>query len=417
MSERASSWFSSLRLQYLLAYACATGADWLQGPHVYALYESYGLKTKDISSLFVAGFGSSLALGTVVASYGDKIGRKKICLLYGILYGASCLTKHSSDYWILFVGRILAGIATSILLTSFEAWLVSEAHNKKGLEENYLTTVLTQAQQINGVAAILAGGIAQVAASHFGFVAPFDLAIFFLIATTVIVGKTWSEPPSSQTTDTSFFQNGWRVLFEDRDVLLLGLIQGLFEGSMYIFILEWTPMLSQKDNPTDPTPNIPHGYIFSGFMTSVFVGSSIFGLLTKKIASLETILLSVIAISAASFFVVIFFPPNFWRNFGALLVFEACIGIFWPCIGSLRARMLPDGCRSTLMNFFRIPVNVVIIVVLLQDYPLLTNFLACAVMLVIAVVLQTLIVLRRRPAHASVHYLHEPLLSVPEEQI
>lgn len=49
------------------------GADWLQGPHVYALYESYGLRTRDISSLFVAGFGSSLALGTIVASYGDKM--------------------------------------------------------------------------------------------------------------------------------------------------------------------------------------------------------------------------------------------------------------------------------------------------------------------------------------------------------
>ena len=48
-------------------------------------------------------------------------------------------------------------------------------------------------------------------------------------------------------------------------MLYLGLIQSLFEGAMYTFVLEWTPALTpQKDE--DNQPIIPHGYIFAAFM-------------------------------------------------------------------------------------------------------------------------------------------------------
>jgi hypothetical protein len=46
--------------------------DWLQGPHVYALYESYGIQKHEIEVLFIAGFGSSMIFGTIVASLADK---------------------------------------------------------------------------------------------------------------------------------------------------------------------------------------------------------------------------------------------------------------------------------------------------------------------------------------------------------
>lgn len=46
--------------------------DWLQGPHVYALYESYNMSKHDIEILFIAGFGSSMLFGTIVGSFADK---------------------------------------------------------------------------------------------------------------------------------------------------------------------------------------------------------------------------------------------------------------------------------------------------------------------------------------------------------
>jgi len=50
-----------------------TGADWLQGPHVYALFSSHGMTSKQINQLFVVGFGSSMVFGTVVGSFADKL--------------------------------------------------------------------------------------------------------------------------------------------------------------------------------------------------------------------------------------------------------------------------------------------------------------------------------------------------------
>ena len=67
--------------------------DWLQGPHVYALYESYNMTKHDIEILFIAGFGSSMLFGTIVGSFADKYGRKFNCILYGITYGVGCITK------------------------------------------------------------------------------------------------------------------------------------------------------------------------------------------------------------------------------------------------------------------------------------------------------------------------------------
>ena len=58
-----------------------------------------------------------------------RSGRRFNCLLYAALYAASCMTKHFPNFWVLMVGRLLGGSATSILFSAFEAWLVCE-HNR-----------------------------------------------------------------------------------------------------------------------------------------------------------------------------------------------------------------------------------------------------------------------------------------------
>lgn len=51
----------------------------------------------------------------------------------------------------------------------------------------------------------------------------------------------------------------------DRKVFLLGVVQALFEASMYVFVLEWTPALTEAlnldnvDKTDNKNPPIPHG--------------------------------------------------------------------------------------------------------------------------------------------------------------
>ena len=64
--------FHKFQRIYLAVYLLAMLGDWLQGPHVYALYESYDMTKHQIEVLFIAGFGSSMLFGTIVGSFADK---------------------------------------------------------------------------------------------------------------------------------------------------------------------------------------------------------------------------------------------------------------------------------------------------------------------------------------------------------
>lgn len=61
----------------------------------------------------------------------ERSGRKRAALLYCITYALGCATKHVNSFWVLAAGRVLCGIATSLLFSAFESWLVSE-HFKVG---------------------------------------------------------------------------------------------------------------------------------------------------------------------------------------------------------------------------------------------------------------------------------------------
>lgn len=45
-------------------------------------------------------------------------------------------------------------------------------------------------------------------------------------------------------------------------------------------------------------------------------------------------------------------------------VFEGCVGVFWPSIMKMRSQFIPEEARSTIMNFFRIPLNIFVCVIL-----------------------------------------------------
>lgn len=43
-----------------------------------------------------------------------------------VTYTLGCFTKHWNLFWVLFVGRLFCGVATSLLYSAFESWLVAE---------------------------------------------------------------------------------------------------------------------------------------------------------------------------------------------------------------------------------------------------------------------------------------------------
>jgi hypothetical protein len=285
-------------------------------------------------------------------------------------------------------GRLLAGIATSILYSAFESWLVYE-HKTRGFEESTLGSLFANAYFGNSIVAIAAGVVAQVAANMFGYVAPFDVSLLVLLSMVALIVLNWSENfGDSQADVKQSFITAYNSIKTDRKVMWLGLIQSLFEGSMYVFVLEWTPALtiqSSSDAPKDDSanPSIPHGIIFAAYMVSVMIGSNLFKLLTA-VQDVEEFMRPVLLVAAASLSVPVIFKGNQMLIFTAFCIFEICVGIFWPAMGTMRGRYVPETARSTIMNFFRIPLNFIVVLILLQDFEISLIFKCCVLFLVFA---------------------------------
>ncbi|KAL9349788.1 hypothetical protein Peur_057043 [Populus x canadensis] len=399
-----SSAFNSFKNNYLVVYSLMMAGDWLQGPYVYYLYSQYGFGKGDIGHLFIAGFGSSMLFGTIVGSLADKQGRKRASITYCITYILSCATKHSPEYKILMVGRVLGGIATSLLFSAFESWLVAE-HFKRGFDQQWLSVTFSQAIFLgNGLVAIVSGlfGNVLVDTLALGPVAPFDAAACFLAIGMAIIMSSWTEnygDPSENKDLLTQFKGAAVVIASDEKITLLGAIQSLFEGSMYTFVFLWTPALSPNGE------DIPHGFIFATFMLASMLGSSIASrLMARSSLKVESYMQIVFLISAAalllpvitSFLVVPSGEKGGGISFSGCIqligfcTFEACVGIFWPSIMKMRSQYIPEEARSTIMNFFRIPLNIFVCIVLynVNAYPIVFMFGMCSVFLFVASLLQ-----------------------------
>eukprot|EP00475_Leptophrys_vorax_P014232 TRINITY_DN2062_c0_g2_i5.p1 TRINITY_DN2062_c0_g2~~TRINITY_DN2062_c0_g2_i5.p1 ORF type:complete len:489 (+),score=132.32 TRINITY_DN2062_c0_g2_i5:95-1561(+) len=366
--------FTSFQRNYLTVYLIMMGADWFQGPYMYDLYESYGFSMNQIGTLFIMGFGSSMVSGPLVGVIADKFGRKFICLLFAVLYSAACVIVHFNNYWILFIGRLLSGIATSILFSGFESWMVKQ-HAVLGFPPEKLKSTFAIATTGNGIVAIAAGVIASLVAEKFGPTAPFKCSFILLVVGAFFILLSWTENYGDQYARLGAgLKDAFVAMRQDVRIVTVGLMQSFFESGMYIFVFMWTPALKNT------TPfNVLLGWVFAAFMVCVTIGSSLFEFLNAKGWKIENIAGLTFIIGAVSLVL-----PAVTLNYVVRLVtffaFELSCGMYFPSIGVLRSRIVPEGQRSTIMTIFRIPLNLIVATVL-QNLDLLSEqqiFFICA---------------------------------------
>ncbi|EFA75523.1 hypothetical protein PPL_11027 [Heterostelium album PN500] len=387
-STQSMQSFKSFQYKYLTIYLLAMAADWLQGPYVYALYESYGFKKSDIAFLFVSGFLSSMCFGIIVGPIADKYGRKLMSIIFGVLYSASCLTKLVNDFGILLAGRVLGGISTSLLFSVFESWMVAE-HNAREYPDSLLSSTFYIATFLNGIVAIFAGLWSSFAADRWGFVSPFMWALGLLVICTVLIITSWNENYGNSSVSLEHtFRSSFQYLMNDRSIIKLGFIQSLFEASMYTFVFMWTPTLQESGSQVG---ELPFGLIFATFMVCIMIGSSIFNMISKQ-ASMTTERLAcwIFGCAIGCMSIPYLFPTQSLLIYISFLVFEICCGLYFPTIGTLRSKYIPESARTSIMNYFRVPLNFMVVVVLSNISSISTTniFLVCTLWLSIALVLQ-----------------------------
>ncbi|KAI7828916.1 hypothetical protein BC939DRAFT_442274 [Gamsiella multidivaricata] len=388
MITTANESFSKFRNNYLAVYLTVMMSDWLQGPYLYVLYQSHGFEMYDIAVLFIVGFVSSAVFGTVIANTADVWGRKRMALLFCCTSSTASLIRLSQNYQYLILSHLLSGLSTALLYCVFEAWYISQ-HQRKGFAPALIGATFSTAIFLNGLVAILAGIVANIAVEWSGsLAAPFVVSAGTLLLAALLISSSWEENFGESKTNTtgSVFKSmleGLVVLKSDINILSLGLAQTVFECCMYTFVLLYTPALeSSIKNSTGSVAPFPLGYLFSVMMFCSMLGSLAFKYLSNKNVLTENLLSLALLVAGASFCFIVVNTNNSAYTIFSFLLFEFTTGMYFPSIGTLKAQAIPEQNRTGVMAFLRVPMNFAVCAILLHvdSLPVSQIFQICALL-------------------------------------
>jgi len=350
--DRDDEAFIEFRRSYLTAFLCGASSDWLKGPYIYRFYESNGFQPEDITLLFAAGYVSSAGFGLLAGLMSDALGRKRMCLAFCALYMVHCALHVFTSFRALLLARVISGVATSLLFSAFEAWMVAE-HSKRFASRKLAETFAMQTQG-NALAAVVAGMVAQAAVAVGGYGAPMVVAVPLLSYAALEISK-WPENVGCKRAGLVDVAFGV-VATMDLAVARVGALQCLFEGSMHIFVFLWTPCLQRASGGQE----IPNGIVFSLYMVCMMLGGR------QALPSCRwQPSLGVIFLLAAVCLLMPSLSHGLWWNLAAFCGFEWCVGCYFPQIAVLRSEFLSEQTRSATMTLFRVPFNCIVVAMLI----------------------------------------------------
>jgi len=238
-----------------------------------------------------------------------------------------------------------------------------------------ILNTLGQAYAGDALVAILAGQFAGAAAGARGPTGPFELSIGFLVAGAALASFLWKENKAEKSGDDDepTILDAVKVVKEDPKIILVGAVQSLFEAAMYIFVLQWPPAITGIIAKSFGGSATPYGTVFSCFMASCLLGSTIFGQLAKRNVPTETSTSAMLSVATVAMGIAAWVSTSstvvampLAALVAAFFAFEGCVGMYFPSIGTLRSKYVPDSHRSVIMNLFGIPLNVLVVSVFLS---------------------------------------------------
>lgn len=393
----------SLQRRYLPVFYLLRMSFWMSGPYFYQVYSSKMLRHMDgttspatfefVSRVSLVGYLAIVLLGPTVGRLIDRYGRKTATICTGAMYALGSLSVFSNVPIVLYFGRAVASIASSRLASTPESWLIQEytqikkrQDEKKKVIECGLSETFGLAYGGDALVAILAGQTASIAAFKANHpLGPFSVSPFFTTSALLLISFFWVDNKGESESDKSDgkrgaqtmnedkkvppsgerpMRAGIKAIFSDPKILLLGLVQSLFEGSMYIFVLVWPPLLSNSIRTAfGPTAVTPFGAIFSCFMACCLLGSVIFDKLRKMSVDVNNIMTGILLVSTIAFSWSVrgIQRENLFSIISAFFAFEACVGIYFPSIGTIRSELIPESHRCAIMTLFAIPLNILVV--------------------------------------------------------
>ncbi|PFH59404.1 hypothetical protein XA68_12434 [Ophiocordyceps unilateralis] len=354
--------------RFLAPYALAVAADWLQGPHLYALYKSEKQLPEDVVALLYAtGFVSAAVSATVAGQLVDRLGRRSACQYYCIFNSFSCGLVLYRSMPLLILGRVSGGIATTLLFSAFESWMISEYH-LLGLDDSVLPlkTVLENMTLVNSAVAMLSGvaGDALVEASGMR-VTPFVVANLCCLVAARLLLFLWRENSRGGPVVKGQWTDYWLgivTVLTSKRISALAMATCFFEGAMYLFVFFWTAALKSVRLRAGIDKEPPLGLIFSSFMCAMMAGSLVSApLRAPSRQSATTDLCVAMAIGSGSLSCAVLFGDE-RKLFWAFCVLEATVGAYFPAMGFLKSEFVDDDRRGHVYSALRLPLNLFVLI-------------------------------------------------------
>uniref|UniRef100_A0A0N5AGM1 Molybdate-anion transporter n=1 Tax=Syphacia muris TaxID=451379 RepID=A0A0N5AGM1_9BILA len=332
--------FKSLQRHYLIPYLSILLAESIQGPYLYVLYYAYGFIPSQIAVLYATGLVMNVICTVFTVYLLSRYGRKVLCLCCVASGSLACALKYGHEH---------------VLSFDFpKEWLFSSV------------AILSTTAGFLSVAAGFIAEFAEWMSSVTAF--PFFFSVLFQLAGGTYIMKVWPENCLEAEHRINVKQQFTRALgiFKRKpEILVLCSVHTLFESTMLIFIFVWTPLFIHYQ--TVVPRRLSYGIIYSAFMASALLGST----LSRSFRKIVSPSLSLLGSSLVSLFsltlVVLIIPTQVdqWtsRKYYMLLfvccLFETCVGIYLPAMNKLQAEMLPADRRHALLALLRVPLTII----------------------------------------------------------
>jgi len=148
--------------------------------------------------------------------------------------------------------------------------------------------------------------------------------------------------------------------FKKPEVLCIGLIEGIANACLNIYLFSWTPILKRS---TPGGMNV--GFIFTCMLLTMISGTKMFQLLIGTLDFDNYMSIAGCVIIQGILMFLTYAINGFLPRLIFLSLFNGVTGFYNPLNSIIKASILIEKYRALLMNLFRVPLNFYVIIVLL----------------------------------------------------
>ncbi|KAF3347359.1 UDP-galactose transporter-like protein 1 [Verticillium dahliae VDG2] len=197
-----------------------------------------------------------------------------------------------------------------------------------------------------------------------GALAPFGASALLVGAAAVCMLVAWdenygatgtsSESDAKKQETTSTTVSLWNTLTTP-GMLALTVASTAFEGSMYLFVVLWAPVLEPVAASSSSSPEpLPYGLIFASFMSATLLSSLAYPRLTAHLSP-PTLLALLLATASLLLHALASRPAGPQPAFWLFCAFEAVVGAYFPAQATLKnALLMGEGSADAAGRVFAV---------------------------------------------------------------